>query len=189
MEKKLIRKQLRLVLSRISETDRKIISKKISSNLSRLLKDLNSQKIIVNGMTIGAYSPLPDEFEWYLDLEDSELDSYELALPSMLDEERMEFQKFSLLEVKSKFQGLKLDSNHERVSPKVFLVPGLGFSYDFKRMGRGRGYYDRYLGNEKDAIKIGICSQLQLLETLPTENFDIDMDYLVTDEKIYRRGI
>jgi len=189
VEKKLIRKQLRLVLSEISTTNRNKISKNISSNLSKLLKDLNSQAIIVNGMIIGAYSPLPDEFEWYLESEKSGLDSYEFALPHLVDETKMEFYKVDLCKIKSKFQGLELSNINERVMPKVFLVPGLGFSRDFKRLGRGKGFYDRYLAKFEGCIRIGICSEQQLLEFLPTEDFDIEMNYLITDEKIYRRGV
>lgn len=50
------------------------------------------------------------------------------------------------------------------------------------RMGRGRGYYDKYLSQpEVHAVKIGVCFAHQLVGELPAEPHDVAMDYVVTD--------
>lgn len=64
----------------------------------------------------------------------------------------------------------------------LIVIPGVAFSPDGFRMGRGRGYYDRYLAQPGvRAVKVGVCFAHQLAETLPVEPHDIRMDRVVTD--------
>jgi len=60
----------------------------------------------------------------------------------------------------------------------VMIVPGVAFTPDGGRMGRGRGYYDRYLAQPEAAriYKIGVCFRCQLRRELPLEPHDIAMD-------------
>ena len=69
------------------------------------------------------------------------------------------------------------------VTPEVILVPGLAFSEKGERLGRGKGFYDKYLSQYR-GIKIGICFSEQLIENLPSEKHDETLDYIVTDERI-----
>lgn len=64
-----------------------------------------------------------------------------------------------------------------------FLVPGLAFSEKGQRIGRGKGFYDRTL---KDApgLKVGVCYSYQLFTELPTEDHDVQMDIVVSDQGI-----
>jgi len=61
----------------------------------------------------------------------------------------------------------------------LVIVPGIAFDKNKNRLGRGKGYYDRYF-NSKSIFKIGICYDFQLLELIPTEAFDVRMDKIVT---------
>ena len=64
----------------------------------------------------------------------------------------------------------------------LILVPGLFYTLDGKRLGRGGGYYDRYLlKTREDAIKIGICFSCQIVDDLPMEPHDLKVDYLLTE--------
>ena len=88
----------------------------------------------------------------------------------------------------------------------VVLVPGLAFTPDGKRLGRGGGYYDRFLSaarqstttgkgtDPSDATSecaprsaqprslytIGVCFPFQLIDHLPTEPHDEKIDEIVT---------
>lgn len=64
---------------------------------------------------------------------------------------------------------------------EVMVVPAVGFTRRGARMGRGRGYYDRYLGVAEAAhiYKIGTCFACQLVDELPTEPHDVAMDRVV----------
>lgn len=63
---------------------------------------------------------------------------------------------------------------------EVAVVPGIAFTADGRRMGRGGGYYDRLLPYLSRAWKIGICFPFQLLADIPTTSFDITMDEIVS---------
>lgn len=64
---------------------------------------------------------------------------------------------------------------------EVMIVPAVGFTRSGARMGRGRGYYDRYLGAPEAAhiYKIGTCFACQIVDALPTEPHDVAMDRVV----------
>ena len=54
------------------------------------------------------------------------------------------------------------------------LVPGLAFTPDGARLGRGGGYYDRFLASMVDGVStIGICYDIQICESLPCTERDI----------------
>ena len=59
------------------------------------------------------------------------------------------------------------------------VIPGVAFSPEGARLGRGRGYYDRLLPRLSAAHKCGICWPFQLLPELPTEPHDVRMDEVI----------
>ena len=64
----------------------------------------------------------------------------------------------------------------------LILVPGLAFTRDGRRLGRGGGYYDRLLGlRHSHAIALGVCFDLQLVADLPCEPHDQRVDAVVTE--------
>lgn len=64
----------------------------------------------------------------------------------------------------------------------LILVPGLAFTRDGWRLGRGGGFYDRFLGLvTKQSAKLGVCFDLQLVEALPTESHDERLDGVITE--------
>ncbi len=65
------------------------------------------------------------------------------------------------------------------------LVPGVAFDEQGHRMGRGRGYYDRYLSNF-NGKKLGVCFDIQIFPDIPRDPHDVRMDVVITDERILR---
>ncbi len=61
----------------------------------------------------------------------------------------------------------------------VVLVPGVAFTADGKRLGRGGGYYDRFLPEAKKAWKIGVAFPFQLLDDVPTDTYDQRVDDVI----------
>jgi 5-formyltetrahydrofolate cyclo-ligase len=67
----------------------------------------------------------------------------------------------------------------------LVLVPGLAFSGDGHRLGRGGGFFDWFLGKlPKNCCKVAVCFQVQLLERVPTEPYDVPVDVIVTESAI-----
>ena len=64
----------------------------------------------------------------------------------------------------------------------LLLVPGIAFTRSGARMGRGFGFFDRFLAHRAlGAIKIGVAFRFQIVESLPLESHDIKLDLVVTD--------
>jgi len=74
-----------------------------------------------------------------------------------------------------------LTSPHREVSPNWILVPGLAFTLKGERLGRGQGYFDRYLENYP-GLKIGVSWSCQIHEQLPIEAHDCSMDFIITEK-------
>ncbi|MDR3652864.1 MAG: 5-formyltetrahydrofolate cyclo-ligase [Paludibacter sp.] len=64
----------------------------------------------------------------------------------------------------------------------LVIVPGVAFDAKRNRLGRGRGFYDRFF-KTNNSMKIGIGFDFQLLSEIPTSKFDIQMDKIVTPFK------
>lgn len=58
----------------------------------------------------------------------------------------------------------------------LVIVPGLAFDRSGNRMGRGKGYYDRFLSLVAHAHKVGVCFNHQLVAKVPVEQHDVRLD-------------
>lgn len=67
------------------------------------------------------------------------------------------------------------------------LVPGLAFDHSCRRLGRGGGFYDRFLAGTP-ATPIGVCFEVQFAPLLPGEPHDIPMAAVVTERRVIRPG-
>jgi 5-formyltetrahydrofolate cyclo-ligase len=59
------------------------------------------------------------------------------------------------------------------------LIPGIGFSLDGGRLGRGKGYYDRLLA-EVAGLKCGVGFDCQVTAALPVETHDVRLNCILT---------
>jgi len=70
----------------------------------------------------------------------------------------------------------------------IMLMPGLAFDFRGGRLGRGKGYYDRYISRiepKKRPMAIGTAHDFQLLDFVPTDADDISADYVFTPERSF----
>ena len=69
----------------------------------------------------------------------------------------------------------------------LFVVPGLGFTPDGKRLGRGGGYYDATLRAAAErSRRVGLTFSDQVVPEIPTSAEDVDMDVVVTESETLR---
>ncbi len=67
----------------------------------------------------------------------------------------------------------------------LILVPGVAFTRDGERLGRGGGFYDRLLASlPAHTCKIGVCFDAQILHELPVEAHDQHMDSVATESGV-----
>lgn len=67
----------------------------------------------------------------------------------------------------------------------LIIVPALSYDLSCYRIGRGGGYYDRFLASCK-AFSVGLCREALLVQRVPTEGFDLPTDCLITEKRIAR---
>jgi 5-formyltetrahydrofolate cyclo-ligase len=68
----------------------------------------------------------------------------------------------------------------------LILVPGVAFTRDGARLGRGGGFYDRLLSwLPRHSCKVGVCFDSQLVPELPMEPHDQSVDFVATERGIF----
>lgn len=93
--------------------------------------------------------------------------------------------------IKNKYSILEPNVNNSAtINPKdlnYVIVPIVGFDENMNRLGYGKGYYDRYLIKCINAIKIGVAYEVQKLSQIETNDFDVKLDYIITETNIYQK--
>lgn len=88
--------------------------------------------------------------------------------------------------------GLRNPTSSETLPPSeidLVVTPGLGFDGQGNRLGRGGGFYDRFLGSETmRALRCGFGFEDQLIEPLPICEHDATLNMLITEQKVRRFG-
>jgi 5-formyltetrahydrofolate cyclo-ligase len=142
-----------------------------------------AQDIYAKSQSILLYMPLRGEVDVRLIFERAISDGKHVALPRFLPEtaaygaffvgdEPLAPGPFSVLEPSM--------SNPVPVNRLDLIVaPGLGFDGRGRRLGRGKGFYDRLL-SAAAGVKCGICFEEQLLAEIPVEPHDVALDFIAT---------
>ncbi|MBN2406883.1 MAG: 5-formyltetrahydrofolate cyclo-ligase [Elusimicrobia bacterium] len=108
-------------------------------------------------------------------------------LPSINDKDLFVRRIRSMTDlVKGKFGILEPRGDvSEPVEPGILdivIVPGVCFTRRGARLGRGKGYYDRFLSRLPERVKvIGICYSSQIEDNIPCTDNDMEVDEVVTD--------
>lgn len=88
-----------------------------------------------------------------------------------------------------KYGIMEPDGDGETACPtkkSLIIVPALAFSRDLYRLGRGGGYYDRFLA-QNDGIAVGLCRAKLLLDEVPIDSFDIPVSAVIWEEGTIRK--
>jgi 5-formyltetrahydrofolate cyclo-ligase len=69
----------------------------------------------------------------------------------------------------------------------LVVVPGAGFDFTGNRLGYGAGYYDSLLSQRKKKIPvIAVAYEEQIVDSIPAEKHDVEVDMIVTDKRMIR---
>jgi 5-formyltetrahydrofolate cyclo-ligase len=135
------------------------------------------------------FAPLPDELDIWPVLELSLALGTTCALPFFDAEKKTygakEVKKLVTDIVIGKFGAREPAAGCAEIPLDKFdlvLVPGMAFDPHGNRLGRGRGFYDRLL-QSVSGVKCGVCYDIQLLESIPTESHDAKVDFVLTPGK------
>ena len=174
----MLRQQIRRRILALPTSIKEEKEKNISSRLFNLVSHICSEKLFTR---LGVFSPLSDEPVWW---ESFNNDLQWLAV-HMEDDSQLGFYEVSPSEYRKSRGVLQLEDRDPKTlnSPEVILVPGIGFSRTGDRLGRGKGYYDRYL-EKFSGISIGVFFAESECENVLAEGHDMKLDFIVTDKEL-----
>ncbi len=71
----------------------------------------------------------------------------------------------------------------------LMFVPGIAWDKDGYRLGWGRGYFDRVMKKLPPHVKTaGLAFNLQLINRVPRDQFDVPVDMVITESRVIRRS-
>lgn len=174
MDKKALRKLIREKKQKFSEVQKQLSSDLIFQQVEQDDRFLQSEVVMI-------YWGMDDEVqtrEFILKWADKK----RFILPSVNDDQ-LELKEFKGLETMVDGEQFAIPEPHGGyfLSPEtieLIIIPGVAFDKQNNRMGRGRGYYDKFLSSS-EAFKLGVCFDFQMQEAIPCESFDIKMDKVI----------
>lgn len=147
-----------------------------------LLRTIELLPEFVHAKTVFLYYSMPDEVATHAFVQKWS-ETKEIYLP-VIEEGEMKLRLYSPDEILRtgvfnirEPQG-NLCSDYKLID--FAIVPGVAFDRQCFRMGRGKGYYDRVLPLLSCA-KAGICFAFQIVENVPVDEWDVPMDYVITE--------
>lgn len=174
-----LRKQIHGVIREIAPATRDALS-------AQLRDRLKHQAIWQNAGAILLFAPLPDEADVWPLLAETLAAGKTVALPRFdaanndylacrIQHPQTEIApgQFGIREPSARCAEISFD----RLD--LILVPGVAFDLQGRRLGRGRGFYDRLLADVSRA-KCGIAFDQQLVEEVPAGPTDVRMDFILT---------
>lgn len=171
----------RFFLNLRREMDEYTIKEKSNQIINNLLKS----DLYKNASSIFIYVSKNKEVDTRDFIEKALADGKKIYVPKIKSREiiAVKLNDISELEV-GRFDIPTSMSEDSITNPDLTICPGLSFDDDKNRLGFGGGYYDRFLAKNQ-GIKIGLMISEFASSKIPTDSWDIKMDYVITEDEIF----
>lgn len=144
---------------------------------------LSAHKRMAEAQTVMLYCSLPDEVDTHGLIDTLYGEGKTVVLPVVTGEGKMEMRVYHGANSLRRGAFDILEPAGERFtdyeSIDLAVIPGMAFDDSGHRLGRGKGYYDRFLVNLPHCYKIGMCFDFQRVEHVPCESTDIAVDEVI----------
>ncbi len=181
-----MRSEMRKVLSSLDERWLQAASREVCSNLTRIIEhDIKSSVSKI----LAWVSFFPGEVDLTAFISD-QLGKREVYLPKSMPDCSMNFVAIGndwLERMQSGVYGIPEPDDSwgktfdTALAPMTaVIVPGLAFNAEGHRLGRGRGFYDRFFARPHmlEAHKIGVCWELQMRSDIECSHYDVPVDWI-----------
>ena len=182
-EKKALRRTVRTKMrSEWTEEYRQTVSESVCHQIEAFLPFVRSH-------CVALYCALPDEVDLTAILERYQGEK-RLLIPRVEGDDInfYSYQSDSLI-TSENYKILEPTATvEEAVDPaeiELILGPGVAFDLHGGRMGRGKGFYDRFFARCPHALRVAVTSSMQIVEQIPLEPWDVPMHYIISDSKTY----
>ncbi len=153
------------------------------------ISQLNNHPKVKASHTLLLYYSLPDEIDTHEWIEELVTKGKQVLLPVVKEDKNMILRKYTGKQdlAEGSFHIMepigKTFSESRYPEIEVAIIPGMSFDQEGHRLGRGKGYYDRFLSRLRDKAgaiyKIGVCFGFQEEHNIPSESHDIIMDEVI----------
>lgn len=180
MDKKQIRKELFEKRKHIPKDRKAIYDKEISNKITQTDYFKNAKQVLV-------FASCGDEFDTRYIIEKCRMENKSVFYPLCIDKQgEMKFLKvdsnedlqngmYDIPEPKSTCDEYKPEQND------LIIVPCLSVDNNGYRIGYGKGYYDRFL-KDFNGVSICPCYHELLTDSLPTDEYDVKINILITEK-------
>ncbi len=177
--KRAFRARMREQLRTLHDPERDALSSQACSLLTR-------QPAWENARTVMLYAPMRDELDLWPLLQAALLDDKVVALPRFdpltghygagqvkIPDEDVHSGQFGIREPLPRCAAVELNKLD------FLVVPGVAFDAHGRRLGRGKGFYDRILAAAR-GLACGAAFDFQIVAELPTESHDAAVNCILT---------
>lgn len=178
MDKKELRKTIR-------EQKRAMTPQMVADASDALAKQFFATAYYQNAKTIYGYLPYNQEVRTVPILEQALRDGKKVAVPKVYGDRMQFIYMQDLSQVAPSDMGIPEPIGDEPVAEDktaLVLMPGLAFDKRGNRMGYGGGYYDKFLAAEPDHPTVALCYGFQMVDSIPTDDYDIPVDLVLWAE-------
>jgi 5-formyltetrahydrofolate cyclo-ligase len=175
MDKKELRQQIRQKKRAMKECE-------IEAASARLGELFLSSDQYRQAKTVYGYLPYNQEVRTTPMLERALRDGKRVAVPKIYGDEMKFIYLTDLSQVEKGYSGIPEPIADGPVADDpnaLVLMPGMAFTKSGDRMGYGGGFYDKFLACEPKHPTIALCYSFQIVEKIPTEEYDIPVDLVL----------
>ena len=176
------------IRNKIIKIRKKKFDKDLQINLSKFISFLKIDKL--NLKSIGGYYPSNYEIDDLDILDLLEKKNFKVSLPIIKKDNQMNFYSWSRNDpLKINKFGIPEPLSSKVFYPDILLVPLVAYDSSLNRLGYGGGYYDRYIEKIekiKKVTKIGLAFSFQKISSIPINQYDKKLDFIVTEKEILK---
>jgi 5-formyltetrahydrofolate cyclo-ligase len=176
------------IRNKIIKIRKKKFDKDFKIDLGKFISFLKIDKL--NFKSIGGYYPSNYEIDDLDILDLLEKKNFKVSLPIIKKDNQMNFYSWSRNDpLKINKFGIPEPVSSKIFYPDILLVPLVAYDSSLNRLGYGGGYYDRYIEKIekiKKVTKIGLAFSFQKISSIPINQYDKKLDFIVTEKEILR---
>ena len=196
----------------IRDRKRQFTQEKLGELSLSVISQLRNHPRVKEAHTLLLYYSLPDEVNTHEWIDELAKEGKKVLLPVVVDDKQMILREYNGKEdlKEGSFHIMepigKLFAEDKYGEIEIGIIPGMSFDEKLHRLGRGKGYYDRFLekveklsksykkaeessipshreGKSSALYKIGVCFGFQREKELPSNRHDIKMDEVIASKE------
>ena len=180
--KKILREKLLTHRLNLSQKEVANLSKKITGKIKKLPEFKKAKTILLYHPIKNEVDPTPlFNSKKIFTFPRTHANSHRMTLHHVTELNELELDEFNIKSPTKK---------HLRISRKeldLIITPGLAFDSKGRRIGYGKGYFDKLFKNlSTNCVKIALAYDFQIIENVPAEAHDKKVDIIVTEKRTIR---